>query len=147
MNKFFLIILLFFIISCSKNMNIEQSKQELMQIDIDFSNLSKEKGRNFAFLNYIDDNAALLRTNSLPIEGKEAVSKLFSVEDDQNYTLTWKPLNADISASGDLGYTYGIYELKIDTVVEKGTYATVWKKNSSGKWKFVLDTGNKGISE
>jgi ketosteroid isomerase-like protein len=27
----------------------------------------------------------------------------------------------------------------------KGTYISVWKKDAAGNWKYVLDSGNKGI--
>jgi ketosteroid isomerase-like protein len=26
-----------------------------------------------------------------------------------------------------------------------GTYTSIWKKQSDGTWKFVLDTGNEGV--
>ncbi len=28
---------------------------------------------------------------------------------------------------------------------EKGTYVYIWKKDSNGKWKFVLNSGNEGL--
>jgi ketosteroid isomerase-like protein len=65
---------------------------------------------------------------------------------DSTVQLTWEPEGGDISTSGELGYTYGIYELKgSNDVVERGTYVTIWKKQEDGKWKFVLDSGNQGI--
>ena len=45
----------------------------------------------------------------------------------------------DVSASGDLGYTYGLYELrKGDVTVEHGSYVRVWKKDGS-VWRLVID--------
>ncbi len=63
--------------------------------------------------------------------------------------MTWKPKGANVAASGDLGYTYGVYEIHTsaqDTVLY-GTYVSIWKKQQNGKWKFVLDSGNEGIGE
>ena len=48
-------------------------------------------------------------------------------------------IGADVARSGDLGYVYGSYELGGDKP-EKGYYARVWKRNSDGEWKIVLDT-------
>jgi len=50
----------------------------------------------------------------------------------------------DVSASGDLAYTYGSYTSKIlanDGNVSdgSGTFHTVWKRQSNGEWKFVWD--------
>jgi ketosteroid isomerase-like protein len=56
-------------------------------------------------------------------------------------------VGADISASGDLGYTYGTYEFRAvgkdgNPVVEHGKYTSIWKKQRDGSWKVVLDMGN-----
>ena len=48
---------------------------------------------------------------------------------------------AEISASGDIGYTYGTYKVtensKVSLTVE-GTYATVWIKKKNCKCKAIL---------
>jgi ketosteroid isomerase-like protein len=121
-----------------------QNSDILLKIDQEFSALSQEKGMNHAFMEYVADDGVMLRANNVPIVGKESVSKLFQ-GDDTNFTLTWSPLKADIASSGELGYTYGIYELTTENNVQKGTYVSIWKKNSAGNWKFVLDSGNDGI--
>jgi ketosteroid isomerase-like protein len=130
--------------------NLLKGKEELMQADIDFSNLSKEKGMNHAFLEYVADNGVMLRPYTYPIVGKETITKNISENDDKNLTLTWAPLYADIAESGELGYTYGIWEMHVKKEdgtedIRKGTYVTIWKKDKSGKWKFTLDTGNQGL--
>jgi ketosteroid isomerase-like protein len=59
-------------------------------------------------------------------------------------------VGADISSSGDMGYTYGTYEFASSDrngkpVVDHGKYTTIWKKQKDGSWKVVLDMGNAGI--
>jgi ketosteroid isomerase-like protein len=59
--------------------------------------------------------------------------------------LKWEPIASDVSQSGDLGYTYGSYELKHTAMnevrpPEKGYYVRVWKRDAKGKWKLVFDT-------
>jgi ketosteroid isomerase-like protein len=130
--------------------NFRDAKDELKQADIDFSNLSKEKGMNFAFLEYVADDGVLLRPFTYPIVGKDNISKEMLSNDDKNLQLTWAPLYGDVAASGEMGYTYGTYEMKIKKEdgtedVRKGTYVSIWKKDKAGKWKFVLDTGNPGL--
>ena len=121
----------------------------IKQTDIDFSNLSKEKGMKEAFLAYLDANGVLLRPNSMPIVGYDKVKK-FLEEANTDFTLTWQPLFADVGSSLDIGYTYGTYELtfKDETGImqtRNGTYVSIWKKQEDGKWKYVLDTGNSGL--
>jgi ketosteroid isomerase-like protein len=139
-----------FISSCKNNKKIDdptiQLKVEMLETDRAFSAMSKSKGLRNAFMNFIDNDAVLLRPNSTPLEGGEAMDLIISSNDTLS-TLTWEPKNAAISKSGDLGYTYGVYSRKpgdMDTVYY-GTYVTIWKRQPDGKWKFVLQSGNEGV--
>jgi ketosteroid isomerase-like protein len=130
-------------------MDKQQQIEALKQADVDFSNYSKEKGVKDAFISYAASNAVLLRPFMMPVAGYDAVKK-FMEEGDANFTLTWAPLYGDVSDSGELGYTYGLYELtfkdeKGEEQLRKGTYVSIWKKDSNGSWKYVLDTGNPGL--
>ncbi|MCC6256746.1 MAG: nuclear transport factor 2 family protein [Chitinophagaceae bacterium] len=119
-----------------------------MEVDRSFSKVCLEKGMKQAFLEYIDSNGILLRPGHMPIIGAEAVDYLIQ-QDDSNFSISWRPSAADIAASGDLGYTYGVYVVKPadrDTAIY-GTYINIWKKQRDGNWKFVLDSGNPGIDE
>ncbi len=132
------------------NLNLDERKQELLNVDIQFSKLSAARGVNEAFLSYLADDCVLLRQNSFPIVGKEISKVKYFSRPDSGYTLTWKPLFADIAESGELGYTYGIYEFKAmdpegKPIIGNGTYVSIWKKDQSGNWKLVLDTGNEGL--
>ncbi|NHZ87067.1 MAG: hypothetical protein GWP19_14540 [Planctomycetia bacterium] len=80
----------------------------------------------------------------MPIVGKNKIKQLFQ-DNDRNTKFTWKPLYAYVAKSGELGYTFGTYKITSGESIEKGTYVSVWKKNSNGKWKFVLDSGNEGL--
>jgi ketosteroid isomerase-like protein len=126
-------------------------KSELMKIDREFSNLSLEIGAHESFLTYIDDSCILLRPNRHPVVGRKKIEEIYS-KPDTSFSLSWEPLNADISSSGDMGFTYGIYTIHMDSpegdkVTKEGTYVTIWKKNKAGEWKFVLDTGNQGLGQ
>ncbi|MDI6780166.1 MAG: DUF4440 domain-containing protein [Bacteroidota bacterium] len=54
---------------------------------------------------------------------------------------------AEVSNSGDLGYTWGTYKTKFEGAQGKplertGKYLTVWKKQNDGGWKVIADIGN-----
>ena len=143
--------LLVCIISCSHKENKAteskvSSRIELMEVDKAFSDMSAAKGMKNAFIDFIDSNGVLLRPDHLPIVGANAIDYIIQ-EKDSDYILTWEPHYAEASASGELGYTYGIYQLHLkerDTSLY-GSYVSIWKKQKDGKWKFVLDCGNEGI--
>lgn len=126
-------------------MNVEKEKEALMAADSAFSALSAEKGRAEAFELYMDDSATILRDNAHPFTGRESIRSLMTHS--PKGTLTWKPSFADVSASGDLGYTIGSWEYtETDSTAGKslGYYVTIWKKQADGSWKFVFDTGTSG---
>lgn len=123
----------------------QPDKEVLFKADLEFSAMSAEMGFNKAFIEFAHPNAVLLRENSMPIVGKPAITKLFEKANAEGINFTWEPLDGEISASGELGFTYGIFTIKKDTVMEQGTYISVWKKDESGKWKYILDSGNEGI--
>ena len=124
-------------------MNINM-KSELINADKAFSALCKEKGMNHAFLHYVAEDGVMLRPNSIPVVGKNKIKPLFQ-NDDSNIEFTWEPLNAEVAKSGELGYTYGTYEITSGNSKQNGTYVSVWKKNAMGEWKFILDSGNEGL--
>jgi ketosteroid isomerase-like protein len=141
------LILFIFLLSCGNTIDIEQVKKELIKADEEFSKLSVDKGKNHAFLSYLDNEGVILRGNGLPLEGKSAIAKLYENQPDTSYTLKWKPQHATASKSGDLGYTYGVWQYNNKDTLIWGTYVTIWKKDENGKWKFVLDSGNTGLGD
>lgn len=124
----------------------ETAMQEMVDADRAFSEASAKNGMKKAFLEYIADDAVLLRPGFLPIVEGDAIQFLHAQED-TSFTMTWEPKGADMSASKDMGFTYGVYAVKTKDTVLKGTYLSIWKKQKDGKWKFVLDTGNQGVGE
>ena len=123
-------------------------KVKMMEADRAFSRLSEAKGMKNAFLDYIDSNGVLLRPDHLPLLGADAIDFLIQ-QNDSSYTLKWEPRNGTVAASGELGYTYGLYILRPsskDTLIY-GNYVSIWKKQADGAWKYILDSGNEGLGE
>lgn len=136
-----------FLFSCqSVNTDKKAELETIMQTDRQFSDLSAEKGMKTAFLQYIDSGGILLRENQYPIVGKDA-NRFLTAMNDSGFTLTWEPQAGEVSASGDMGFTYGIYTLTTKDTTAKGTYVSIWKKQPDGHWKFILDTGNTGLGD
>jgi ketosteroid isomerase-like protein len=129
-----------------KNTERIKALNEMEQTDVDFSDYCQKNGMRKAFLHYMEDEGVLLRTNHLPIVGADAVEYISSIND-STIQLTWEPSGGDVSEKGDMGYTYGVYQMKNEESVSKGTYVTIWRKQKDGTWKFLLDTGNEGVGE
>jgi ketosteroid isomerase-like protein len=145
---FVFIIILIVILCCvksTKNLPVGV----LLQADRDFSAMSVREGTFKAFLTYIAEDGVILRNNAYPSKGKESLRQRFEGKSDTPFILSWEPLFEKISESGDLGYTYGIHSNTNKTTGEitKGTYITIWQKQTDGNWKYVLDTGTQGLPE
>ena len=125
--------------------NTDNIKQEIMDTDLEFSDVSVREGISAAFIKYAADDVVLLRDKRFPIIGIDSLKEAFRNRSSANL-LEWKPWKAEAAASGDLGYTIGNWRLTTeDSSANKqlfyGNYFTVWKK-INGKWKYVLDGGN-----
>jgi hypothetical protein len=59
----------------------------------------------------------------------------------QGFSVKWEPEKAQVSTSGDLGYTTGTYEFVSQGVTERGKYVTTWRKDA-GEWKVTEDIFN-----
>jgi ketosteroid isomerase-like protein len=125
-----------------KHANQEMERASLIMTDRQFSNTSGFRSAIEAFRSYAAPDVRLFRNDHFPFVGKLAASDALVP---LTAEWTWTPAFADVSLSGDLGYTYGTYELRETTgaraVTEKGNYARVWKK-ASGWWKLVIDVAN-----
>lgn len=146
MNSKLSLIVLFFVllISCSEG-TTEKWKSEIIQTEKDFAYMASHEGISDAFAAYAAEDVVLLRNDSL-IKGKEGLMNFYESRETGNdsISLTWEPDFADVSISGDLGYTYGRYRYSItDTSgserTHTGIFHTVWKRQKNGEWKFVWD--------
>ena len=118
----------------------------LKQLEGEFMKAAADKGSQGYMSYYADDSVEV--PNGVPlIQGKAEIAKGMGFLDDKNNHLLWTPVGADISASGDLGYTYGTFEFHAKDkdgkpVVQYGKYTSIWKQQKDGSWKVVLDMGN-----
>lgn len=121
-------------------------RQALLDADKAFDQATAERGLEGWMSVFADD--ALINSPNGMIRGKAALrtfySKMFARK---NFSIRWKPLYAEASQDGTLGYTLGVAEISSDDesgVRQKsnGRYLTVWRKQADGSWKAVTDLGN-----
>jgi ketosteroid isomerase-like protein len=118
----------------------------LKQLEGEFMKAAAEKGSQ-GYMSYYADDSVEVPNGAPLIQGKAEIAKGMGFLDDKNNHLLWTPVGADISASGDLGYTYGTFEFHAKDkegkpVVQYGKYTSIWKLQEDGSWKVVLDMGN-----
>jgi len=119
--------------------DVEAEHAALLKTENDFLKQMTVKSGIDSFLSYMADDVRFYRTKALPIVGKEATRAAFAAKPE---ALTWQNTSGGVSISGDLGYTYGTYEMKSSVETESGNYLRVWRKQANGKWRVVLDLLN-----
>jgi ketosteroid isomerase-like protein len=143
--SFSLLLIIFVLFSCSEKKPVA-NPQVLKDADIAFSDYSVKHGIQKAFIEFADDSVVLLKPKRMPIVGKLSLIKSYEGKSDSGVVLIWKPAKAIIAESGELGYTYGFWTFVAKTDTSHGTYLTVWKKDKNGRWRYIADTGNEGLS-
>jgi ketosteroid isomerase-like protein len=116
---------------------------QMVETEASFSRMSEEKGIREAFAAFIADDGILFRPHA--VIGKKWMHEHPLPSSNTRPLLSWQPIYAFISRSGDLGYTTGPWQYKNDIKDAKasafGNFMTIWKKQAEGNWRFVLDLG------
>jgi len=132
-------------IGCQSAGNHDADVQSLKATEVQWNkdwashNLDKVTG-------YYADDAIVMTSGEPASVGIAAIKKDFKdfVTDpttDLKFTATY----ADVSNSGDMGYTRGTYTMaSMDPQTKKldhdhGSYVTTYRKQSDGSWKAVMD--------
>jgi len=118
-------------------------KSELIKMEKEFSDYVQQQGIPAGFGKYAAEDAVINRNGNL-IKGREAINKFYQATRTKNDKLVWAADFADVSASGEMGYTFGNYTYTaVDSAGNakeyKGIFHTVWKRQKDGSWKFVYD--------
>jgi ketosteroid isomerase-like protein len=122
----------------------EKQKKEIFQTEKAFEKMATEQSIAEAFFKYADENAVIKRGNDSLIHGREGIRNYYANPNLQNAIVNWTPDFVGVSEDGTMGYTYGKYEWKVikdagDTLISRGVFHTVWKKQKDGTWKYVWD--------
>src|SRR4051794_32833163 len=116
-----------------------QNRRALVEMEHAFAKAAAAKGTRDAFIEFLADDGIIFQPG--PVNGK----KFWTERQPRKGLLSWEPVFADVSRAGDLGYTTGPWEFRPngpdDQPAAFGQYFTIWKKQSGGDWKAVLDRG------
>lgn len=124
--------------------DFEAAKAAIRKADVDFCKATGERDAKKAAAFLADDITFFPGEKA---SGRETFLKTWApFFTEGGPTLTWEPTFVDVAASGDLGYSVGDYERKAKDAqgrltVGHGHYVTIWRKQTDGSWKAVLDIG------
>ncbi|HEX6715719.1 MAG TPA: DUF4440 domain-containing protein [Pyrinomonadaceae bacterium] len=96
-------------------------------------------------VSYYAADAMVMPPNIPSLTTKEAIRGLWqSMLGSAGFSGGWNATRVEVAHSGDLGYVTGTYEFAErdaggQPMTDKGKYLEVWKKQSDGSWKCVID--------
>ena len=106
-----------------------------------FSAMSAAQGMKAAFLEFLGEDAIVFAPT--PTNGRQ----VWQARQPSKATLVWEPEFAEVSSSGDLGYTTGTNSFTFPDAqgrltTSNGRYVTVWRNEPGGRWRCVVDFWN-----
>jgi ketosteroid isomerase-like protein len=120
-------------------------KLEIMKADRAFNVAVNEQGPSQWSMNFSPDGL-VIEEGVGAIEGQESIQAAF---DDAIYSgelagLRWNPNSAEVSLSGDLGYTVGSFAAEdVDSAGVRskvlGLYVSIWRRQDDGTWKVEMN--------
>ncbi|WP_263358304.1 YybH family protein [Acidicapsa ligni] len=124
---------------------VKPGKAILFDLEAQFAKATAEGGGK-AFATWFAEDGVSLGNGQAAVHGRDAIAKQ-ATWSPKDYQLVWTPTDAEMSATGDMGYTWGHYEGRShdadgNSKVTSGRYLTIWRKQPDGSWKVVLDASS-----
>ncbi len=121
-------------------------RAELLAVDAEYDSATASDGLE-GWVRYIADSGRQVDNHGDFVTGPAAVREhMRGLLTDTTHALRWVPDLAEVSADGNLGYTWGrwTYAAKDSAgmkQVSQGRYLTVWRRQPDGHWKVEADIG------
>jgi len=122
----------------------------IRKADMEWSDSAQSKDVSIWVAHYSPD-AVVLSPNQPAASGDAAIrNTIGGLLGLPGMSVKWKPLEVEVSRSGDMGYLHGTYELSFHAadggrIMDHGKYVEVWKKQADGSWKCAIDMFNSDV--
>ena len=133
------------LVACSHSQRTQANEAgKLLEADRAFASASLNQGTAQAFFSQMSDDAIQLPADAPAVQGRSRIRERMELLGAQ--VLDWTPRQAQVSASLDLGWTWGDWRLyesaESRRPVAHGKYLNIWKRQPDGSWKLAADIGN-----
>ena len=134
---------------CGSSVDVNAELQKLLALDREWSQTTAGMTKSLdQFMSYYAPDATVYPPGMPVANGPAAIRAVLGpMAQAPGFALQFTPTKANMSASGDFGYTAGSYALTMNDpsgkpVIERGKYIEVWKKQADGTWKVLEDIFN-----
>ncbi len=146
-------LLVFTLIGCSQpKIDKKAEGEKVMQISKEWSEVASS-GDVEKTVSYWADNAVMIAAGQPPLDGKQAIRQM--VEESfkiPGFRISWQPQSVEVSESGDMAYLIENSQVAFkdstgNTITQNNKAVSIWKKQSDGKWKNVVDISTPTTSQ
>jgi ketosteroid isomerase-like protein len=111
-----------------------RAEAEITGLEARLAQASSEKGYPAGIGPFLGSDARVYRAGEYPAVGLEKALELA-----RKYDARWtqKPERVTTSASGDLGFVYGLMERVPDGA--KAAFLRIWRRAADGRWRLAID--------
>lgn len=147
-------LLLIFIGVCGCQDHNADSKAEgekLMQISREWSRSAATDSVEKT-LSYWADDAVVMSPGQPPLKGKKAIREMVEgTAKIPGFKISWEPLSVSIAKSGDMAYMIEQNQITVNDslgkpVTEFNKGVTIWRKETDGSWKNIVDIWNADLN-
>jgi ketosteroid isomerase-like protein len=130
----------------NKKADTKTESEQLMEISREWSRSAATDSMEKT-LSYWAEDAVVMSPGQPPIKGKNAIREMImSIIKIPGFKISWEPLIAYVSASGDMAYMIEQNQITMNDSlgkpIEFNKGVTIWKKEADGSWKNVVDMWN-----
>ena len=145
--KLFVIAILSCAFGCVNDepVDIETERQAILETDRAWASAAAA-GNVQELVSFWADDAINFFPDQPVAEGKEAIRNLVRNNRSRpGFALVWEPQEAFVADSGDLGYSYGTFNLSFESpdaqqIAKQGHYVCIWRKQDDGSWKCAVES-------
>jgi ketosteroid isomerase-like protein len=149
-------VVLFLLAACSASssggtpyadtMSTAELRESVMQADRDF-NTDFATRRIEGWVSWFDTAGVQVTSEGDVPKGHDEIrAHMVKAFPDTAQILAWRPVSAELSADGSMGYTIGTWDFHRrgkDSAASAATghYLTVWRRQADNSWKVLADIG------
>ena len=147
MKNLFLLLLLVSLWSCNEEkVDTKKEGEKLMEVSREWAKTAATNDVD-KIVSYWSDDAVFFSADHPTLNGKKEIRQMVeSMSKIPGFEISWKPISASVSESGDMGYlieenAFTVNDSAGNPHTTYGRAVTIWKKDKNGEWKNVVEIG------
>jgi len=115
---------------------------EILAADRAFAQAAQANGVPAAFAAFASHDGRVFQPGRPVATGRQAIAEAYA-DWEEGASLQWTPSGADISARGDMGFSWGQWTLtQTGAETRRGNYMSVWRRDAEGAWRYLANIAN-----